>query len=278
MSIKIMTEVWHSAPVEQGALLVLLALADSADDSTRTCYPGIAAIASKCRLSERQAQYCIKRLREQGVIEVKRNASPVKTNLYVIAHESTWETGRDAITAPPPEKPETQLLQVRDATHCVSDTQPIAPKPSVTSVETLDSRPSLFPDREKQESKDTSFDTAFEQWWKVFPRRVGSKAKVKSAFKTALKKVSFDDLVRATKAYAEAMEDSDQKFIKYPQGWLNDERWTEHLSQGQTGTRNPDDPFEGLPPAIRDIIKFELDPDERRRQAEGYWARQEAGK
>lgn len=134
MSIEIMTEVWKHATVDQGTLLVLLALADSADERSRSCYPGIDGLAAKSRLSERQVQYCLQRLREIGIVEVKRNASPVKTNLYRITEVARWEQARDAIIAPHATKPETQSVACRDATHCVTDTQPIAPKPSVTSV------------------------------------------------------------------------------------------------------------------------------------------------
>lgn len=134
MSIEIMTEVWKHAHVDQGTLLVLLALADSADERSRSCYPGIDGLAAKSRLSERQVQYCIQRLREIGIVEVTRNASPVKTNVYRITEIAKWEQARDAIIAPHAKKPDTQSATGRDATHFVSDTQPIAPKPSVTSV------------------------------------------------------------------------------------------------------------------------------------------------
>lgn len=140
MSIKIMQEVWEAAPVDQGTLLVLLALADSADERTRTCFPGIDALAIRSRLSERQVQYCLQRLRELKIVSVKRNASPVKTNLYRIEEAHAWAGARDAIIAPHGSGADTQSATSRDEVDCVSDTQLVAPKPSVTSEEPSDTR------------------------------------------------------------------------------------------------------------------------------------------
>jgi len=129
MSIKIMTEVWSDAPVSGGDLLVLLALADWADEETRQAYPGMKKLAKKSRLKERQTQYSIAKLEKLGLISVKRNASPLKTNLYHILPTIAAET---QYLHPPQEKPDTQYLHPRDAVDCVSDTQWTAPKPSVT--------------------------------------------------------------------------------------------------------------------------------------------------
>lgn len=84
MSVEIMQEVWDHAPVDQGALLVLLALADCANKDSRTCYPGIDTLSRKTRLERRQVRRCIKKLEQIGIILVRERASPVKTNLYKI--------------------------------------------------------------------------------------------------------------------------------------------------------------------------------------------------
>ena len=48
MSIKIMTRVWDNAPYEGNKLLILLALADFADEDGQ-CWPSQAVLASKAR-------------------------------------------------------------------------------------------------------------------------------------------------------------------------------------------------------------------------------------
>lgn len=70
MSIRVMTAVWDRAQYEEGTLLVLLALADWADDKGGHLFPSIAELAKKSRLKERQVYNVLRRLREDGVITV----------------------------------------------------------------------------------------------------------------------------------------------------------------------------------------------------------------
>ncbi len=67
MSIRIMSQIWDRAKAEGNALLVLLALADFADD-TGWCWPSMASIARKARVSERGARGIIRRLEAAGLL------------------------------------------------------------------------------------------------------------------------------------------------------------------------------------------------------------------
>jgi helix-turn-helix protein len=62
-----MNLVWKYAPYDGGTLLVLLALADWADDSGY-CYPKVAAIARKARLGQRQTNNVLKLLANDDVV------------------------------------------------------------------------------------------------------------------------------------------------------------------------------------------------------------------
>lgn len=81
MSIFVTSQVWRNAPVEGSALLVLLALADFADDEG-VCWPAIGTIADKARISERSAQRSIRKMAEEGLIEIFDNAGPKGANRY----------------------------------------------------------------------------------------------------------------------------------------------------------------------------------------------------
>lgn len=81
MSIKIMSNVWQSADADGGTLLVLLALADFANDDGE-CWPSVRTLSKKARLSERQTQYAITDLIDAGVVERDLNAGPHHSNLY----------------------------------------------------------------------------------------------------------------------------------------------------------------------------------------------------
>ena len=76
-----MSEVWSSAPVSGSELLVLLALADFADDGGE-CWPAIETLAAKARLKRRATQYAVRTLIDAGLLEVRPNAGPRTVNLY----------------------------------------------------------------------------------------------------------------------------------------------------------------------------------------------------
>lgn len=86
MSIRVMTAVWSKAPYEGGALLVLLAMADWADDSGY-CWPSVRTLAKKSRQTERNVRKCLRRMESHGAISVKSGAGPHSTNLYKIKFE-----------------------------------------------------------------------------------------------------------------------------------------------------------------------------------------------
>jgi len=66
----------------------------------------------------------------------------------------------------------------------------------------------------------------FEEFWQVYPKHTGKK-KAEQAFKKAVKKVSPDLIILKAKEYAEEIKKKwiEDKYIKRPQGWLNDERY-----------------------------------------------------
>lgn len=83
MSLRIVSAVWDYGPDDQGELLVLLALADFADDSG-VCWPSIRSVAQKARLTERGAQKIMRRLEARRYIEREESAGRGGTNRYRI--------------------------------------------------------------------------------------------------------------------------------------------------------------------------------------------------
>lgn len=74
MAVRVLSRVWDGYPGGGGDLLALLALADWSDDGGK-CYPSMAAIARKVRLSECQARRVVHRLIEGGFLKVTANAT-----------------------------------------------------------------------------------------------------------------------------------------------------------------------------------------------------------
>lgn len=125
MSIKVMTLVWSKAPVQGGDLLVLLALADNADDNGNT-YPGIPYIASKARMSDRNVQLCVRKMEQRGFIKIVPNGGPSGANKYKINMDLLTNLPDDFVPAKRPAggeniSPPKNLHPVKSATQGVKN-------------------------------------------------------------------------------------------------------------------------------------------------------------
>ena len=83
MSILAMTWAWGLMELDQSQTLVLLALADAANDDG-VCWPSQAEIGRKARLKDRAVRNQIRSLEAMGLVSVSRRATPQgrKTNVY----------------------------------------------------------------------------------------------------------------------------------------------------------------------------------------------------
>lgn len=88
MSIKLINHVWEKSQHKGSALLLLLAIADYANDAGEA-YPSYETLAHKSRLSVRRVMDVIRKLEASGELIVRRCASPYGTNIYVIRGEES---------------------------------------------------------------------------------------------------------------------------------------------------------------------------------------------
>jgi hypothetical protein len=87
MSNRFITAVWNASPeIRGGDLLVLLALADRADDRG-VCWPGKKDIARRCRVLPRAVQRSLRKLESAGVIKTLHQAGDHSTNKYQLTIE-----------------------------------------------------------------------------------------------------------------------------------------------------------------------------------------------
>ena len=89
-----MTDVWDNADVKGGDMLVLLALADWANDDGM-CFPAIPTIARRARMTGRNVQLCLRKLCNLGLVRIEDNAGPHGVNRYFV----TARPDRDAVAA-----------------------------------------------------------------------------------------------------------------------------------------------------------------------------------
>ena len=78
-----MTAVWANAPVRQGSLLVLLALADFANDNG-ICWPSVPTLMKKAHISRRHVQRILRDLQEDGLIAKEKLAGRYEPNVYKV--------------------------------------------------------------------------------------------------------------------------------------------------------------------------------------------------
>lgn len=136
MSIKVMSEVWEIEGIDSSECLVLIALADHADDQGR-CYPSINRLASRTKLSGRGVQKVISRLIEKGFVTVTPCAGQGGANLYTVT--STPEPRSPLNDVHPRTTFATPLNHVRETP------EPRSPKPSRTIIEPSDVIPQASP-------------------------------------------------------------------------------------------------------------------------------------
>jgi hypothetical protein len=83
MSVRTMARVWEQSQHAGTNLLMLLAIADFADDDGQA-YPAVPTLALKCRMTSRNANLILSVLRKSGELIVRQNEGPRGTNMYLI--------------------------------------------------------------------------------------------------------------------------------------------------------------------------------------------------
>ena len=68
----------------------------------------------------------------------------------------------------------------------------------------------------------------FEEFWNMYPRKVG-KGHARLAFKKAADKEDPAKIIEAAYKFAAVMEGKEKQYIPHPTTWLNGERWDDEL-------------------------------------------------
>ncbi|WP_371932199.1 helix-turn-helix domain-containing protein, partial [Mameliella sp. MMSF_3537] len=99
MSVRVMSLVWERDDLDPYEKLVLLAMADHADDDGR-CYPSIRRLCERTGMKERGTRNVIVRLCDKGLLTVDYGAGRAGSNLYTVV-----TTPRTGCSTPAPDAP-----------------------------------------------------------------------------------------------------------------------------------------------------------------------------
>lgn len=130
MSLKLLTLVWEKAPVKDGALLLLLALADWADDEG-VAFPSVEGLAFKARMGERHARRLLREFEADGVISTEQRGVHHRPNSYRICVEKLRALP-ERLKCPPSSE---GVRESEDRTPTSEKRTPVAPDPSGTVKE-----------------------------------------------------------------------------------------------------------------------------------------------
>lgn len=96
MSIKASTYVWENSEQKGTALLLMLAIADIANEEG-VAWPGVTRLAHKARTTRRNIQLLLRKLEEADELEVCHGTGRYRTNVYALKNyrDSLTEKGED---------------------------------------------------------------------------------------------------------------------------------------------------------------------------------------
>ena len=186
-----MNAVWKNSKADGRARLVLLAIADHQGEIG--AWPSISTLAKMVNSSERSVQRDIQHLQAIGELQVEVQNAPTKTqyksNLYWVTLPGVTESQSGVTDS-----------AVRGDTVVVQNLNRTITEPSKAQTEKM-----------------------FDEFWTSYPRKL-DKAKAFRAFRSALKRAKFEDILAGVIVYRNDPK-RDPDFTKYPATWLNNDAW-----------------------------------------------------
>lgn len=129
---------------------------------------------------------------------------------------------------PEPDDPESQLCRENDESPAAAHERVTSPHESlptgVVEKGRNGEREKPSPSSGKRRSKSSDTPARFDEFWSIYPKRVGKQAAIK-AWRNALKLAAPDTIINGAQRYAESRHGEDPKFTAHPSRWLNAGRW-----------------------------------------------------
>ena len=202
--------------VKPNMIRVYVALSSYQGTSDK-CWPGIQGIAERAGIPVNAVSAATEALEKSGWIEKRRRANERKTTMYrvlvdiegiPISEESGYPENPEIARFP--ENPEIPLYE-NNQMKTTTATVPVA--------------------------KSEPYSNDFEDLWKLYPRKIEKKKSLRAYTARRREGSSHDDLLTATKNYAEACKGKDQKYIKHAATFFGpDEPWRDYTKSVSPGS------------------------------------------
>lgn len=233
-----MARVWAHSQRKDGELLVMLALADFANDAGE-CWPSIPILAAKARLTERQTRRVLSKLEEAGEIRrVKSNGGRNRRNHYFI----TLSENPDNVTG--------KELQGKNNS-VIGDTKTLTPMSGAlnhhrTVNKSGANAPQSSPSRRERKltrrrDPDPAQVEAFALFYATYPRHADRQTAQNAWLKLSPNSELQTLIMAAVARYAVENESTEQRYIQHPATWLNGRRWEDEPAGGN-GNGHSDGP------------------------------------
>jgi DNA-binding transcriptional ArsR family regulator len=213
MSVQASSWAWTTDTTSSGQRLVLLALADTAND-TGECWPGAQHLARKTNLSERQVRVHLDALEDMGLLTRKRRRR-ADGSLGTYTYWLAMTTGSELPAA-------------------------VDNHPSGSQLPVVHRQPTAAQNRHTQTTSEPSENTAaaFAEFWLAYPRKVGKPTAQRAYTKHVKNHVELIDGLAAWVAHWATLED--QQYVPHPTTWLNRHGWLDQppapSPRGRAGT------------------------------------------
>lgn len=259
MSVKIMARVWAQSTRKDGELLVLLALADFANDAGE-CWPSIPILAEKARLTERQVRRVLDKLEEIGEIRrIRSSGGRNKRTRYSIALLEN------------PDKITLKELQGKNYT-VMGDRKTLVPVSGALNrhrtinknIEPNGSESLSHSKKRKQSAPDPAILAAYREFYQAFPRHVARQEAERAWLKLNPDAELTEKIMAGVRRYAEQVKGTEPRYIKHPSSWLNSRRWEDEVSDGNGASHEP---------VVKDLGNGWLEVDGKRMEEKTYKVR-----
>ena len=206
MSIEALTVVLHHSRAKNSAKVVLMGIANHYHpDDDRGAWPSQDLLARYANVTDRQVRKCIGQLVALGELRVESHGGPSKGN---------YKPNKYWITLDCPEDCDGSMNHRKRATGTIEQ----------DNRNYLTEQPEPEFRRTLTEPEENSLTSSFNEFWDVYPRKLG-KGEAQKAFEKAVKRHGLDVIMGGVRCLASDPNLPDPQFIPRAATWLNGERW-----------------------------------------------------